>query len=352
TGGVSCYSEGKVCKLIVSSLVLHNFCVLKEIPLTEEDERCRDYTVIPIYEDHPIDQLNAGQFSAHASQLLSGQCSLQWNINAFLSFSPKKKSECFSDEEKTTLINLYSEYCNILQGTFSDSDGARLKKRKWNDILDAGTKKQSGKLVGGSDEEDELEPDEEKLLSTISKRSIYGVPGGIDTGEIKTEIRHAANDCKKPKICGTDHKGTDQPESCIATISSSMVLFDPDTIEINEEVEMYVTSDNEVIVKQRRTITPPISTPRPTPSSSKVTSARRELFANRKSAFSDGPQTKLMREQVDRLEQQVGTFKRIEQVLQEMKDIEQKKLGIMEASLTLSYMKFVAKAKKAEIGLD
>lgn len=55
--------------------------------------------------------------------------------------------------------------------------------------------------MGGSDEEDELEPDEEKLLSTISKRSIYGVPGGIDTGEIKTEIRHAANDCKKPKIC-------------------------------------------------------------------------------------------------------------------------------------------------------
>lgn len=112
-----------------------------------------------------------------------------------------------------------------------------------------------------------------------------------------------------------------------------MVLFDPDTIEINEEVEMYVTSDNEVIVKQRRTITPPISTPRPTPSSSKVTSARRELFANRKSAFSDGPQTKLMREQVDRLEQQVGTFKRIEQVLQEMKDIEQKKLGIMEGMM-------------------
>jgi len=49
TGGVSCYDEFKVCKLIVASIVLHNFCIQKEIPLLEADDEFRNLILIPEY---------------------------------------------------------------------------------------------------------------------------------------------------------------------------------------------------------------------------------------------------------------------------------------------------------------
>lgn len=68
TGGISCYHEERICKLIVSSIVLHNFCVKKEIPLTEEDRIFRDNYLIPVYEDNPYDDLTTGQISRLAQE--------------------------------------------------------------------------------------------------------------------------------------------------------------------------------------------------------------------------------------------------------------------------------------------
>jgi hypothetical protein len=53
TGGVSCYTEGKTCKLIVSSCVLQNICLTRGIPLSTEDEYFRDNTVLPNEEGLP-----------------------------------------------------------------------------------------------------------------------------------------------------------------------------------------------------------------------------------------------------------------------------------------------------------
>ena len=47
TGGFSCYKPSKVCKLVVSSVALHNICVTNSIPITEQDQHFRDQVVIP-----------------------------------------------------------------------------------------------------------------------------------------------------------------------------------------------------------------------------------------------------------------------------------------------------------------
>jgi hypothetical protein len=67
TGGISCYNEGKVCRLIIASLVLHNICIAKEIPLTQEDEEYRDNFIIPHYLNHPYDNLSDRQSTTLAN---------------------------------------------------------------------------------------------------------------------------------------------------------------------------------------------------------------------------------------------------------------------------------------------
>jgi len=47
SGGISYYSESKVCKLVVASIVLHNICIQKGIPLSPEDDHHLDFEVIP-----------------------------------------------------------------------------------------------------------------------------------------------------------------------------------------------------------------------------------------------------------------------------------------------------------------
>ena len=51
-------------------------------------------------------------------------------------------------------------------------------------------KKSIRKTGGGSDEEETLDPIQEKLLSTISQRQISGIEGGLDIHERKPEIKY------------------------------------------------------------------------------------------------------------------------------------------------------------------
>jgi hypothetical protein len=68
TGGISCYDESKVCKIILSSIILHNFCVKNKIPLSAEDEEFRDNFLIQAeYEDHPYDNFSTRLFSLLAN---------------------------------------------------------------------------------------------------------------------------------------------------------------------------------------------------------------------------------------------------------------------------------------------
>lgn len=57
TGGFSCYKAPKVCKLIVSGVVIHNICVTNKIPLSEEDEHFFDTEIQPDLEEEEAPNL-------------------------------------------------------------------------------------------------------------------------------------------------------------------------------------------------------------------------------------------------------------------------------------------------------
>ena len=62
---MSCYNETKVCQLIIASIVFHNICVSKQIPLSPEDEDFRDTYVIPNEQSEDLD-LSARELSTLA----------------------------------------------------------------------------------------------------------------------------------------------------------------------------------------------------------------------------------------------------------------------------------------------
>lgn len=126
-----------------------------------------------------------------------------------------KKAQNFSEEEVRILVEMYVENKDVILGKFNSAAGAFGKKRIWNEILEAvnavgangrtldqvkkklknlkqGTKtlavantKSIKKTGGGSDEDEELDDNQEKLLTTISTRQIHGIPGGLDIHEHK-----------------------------------------------------------------------------------------------------------------------------------------------------------------------
>jgi len=124
----------------------------------------------------------------------------------------------FTEEEETVLADLYAKNAPVLQGKFSDTEkglnipkvSMKQKQAKWREIRDAvnavgnnnrtvdhlikkiknmrsSIKKKAAsnklsfcKTGGGSDEEDPPDFVEAKILSTISRTSIFGIPGGVD----------------------------------------------------------------------------------------------------------------------------------------------------------------------------
>ena len=51
-----CYEPSKASRIIIASMVLHNYCVLNNIELLPEDANFRDNTILPelILERHDI----------------------------------------------------------------------------------------------------------------------------------------------------------------------------------------------------------------------------------------------------------------------------------------------------------
>jgi len=74
TGGFSCYKAAKVCKLIVSSIVVLNICITKEIPILKEDEVFRDQLVYDLQQEqeHPNEgpHLFEGHLTANTAENL------------------------------------------------------------------------------------------------------------------------------------------------------------------------------------------------------------------------------------------------------------------------------------------
>jgi len=131
-----------------------------------------------------------------------------------------EKAPPFTAEEITCLVDQYATHSKVLQGTFIGPAGALRKKKLWDDILKAvnavgnnnrklasirtklknmkqqtkskaaSNKTSLRKTGGGSDEEDALDSIEGKMLSTMSSRQIYGIPGGIDVHAGPSHLSH------------------------------------------------------------------------------------------------------------------------------------------------------------------
>ena len=139
-----------------------------------------------------------------------------------------EKEPHFSGEEIAALVEGYAKAKDVLLGNFQTPAGAQLKKAKWEEILNAvnavghnnrsldkvkkkitnmkqttkaiavANKKSIKKTGGGPNEEQSLDPIQEKLLSTISQRQISGIEGGLDVHEKKQEIKFPPKE-EKPK---------------------------------------------------------------------------------------------------------------------------------------------------------
>ena len=143
-----------------------------------------------------------------------------------------EKDPQFSAEEVKALVDEYFKNKDVLQGNFKNPAGAQLKRQAWDAVqvavnaaghnsrsLDKIKKKLKNmkqitkatavansksirRTGGGSDEEDSLDSNQEKLLATISKRQITGIEGGFDVHERK-EIKFTPKEeeLKCIKIC-------------------------------------------------------------------------------------------------------------------------------------------------------
>ncbi|OXA40897.1 putative nuclease HARBI1 [Folsomia candida] len=115
TGGYSCYRPSKVCKLIVSSVALHNICVTHQIPILEEDEYYRDFAIIPNLQDHPQVPPPQGPFNSTAATTRDEiAASLQSHV------VPEKtgRRPNFSEDELIALATAVKDRDNIITGQF------------------------------------------------------------------------------------------------------------------------------------------------------------------------------------------------------------------------------------------
>ena len=280
----------------------------------------------------------------------------------YFSSNRMEKTVNFTSDEVDILVDLYNKYQNILQGKFGSVSGAGLKKKKWNEILEAvntigqnnrtipqlkkkmknlrqkvkqkasDNKKSFRKTGGGSDDDDEPDEVEDKILATISATQVHGIVGGIDTHyeRLVSSETPTSLTCSKAKSVGrTDHEGTDAPRSSYGT-SSKLICFqnllddDSEAIEIQNENQearkVSINTSSTKMTKVNSDFSPvgDVSTP---------DRKRRRLGGE------DTPQMQVMREQVEHVKEQTSYLRSIDRSLQQLVEIEREKLNVMKGKL-------------------
>ena len=112
---------------------------------------------------------------------------------------------------------------------------------------------------------------------------------------------------------------------------NALVMVDPTTLLPGTAMDVVLNSTTGQVLAQ----TTPTTSSDPTfqqnlfSTPKQSTTSQKNLANRRKSNIDEGPQAKIMRQQVTAVEEQVETFKRIEIVLGEIRDIEREKLAVM-----------------------
>jgi hypothetical protein len=149
---------------------------------------------------------------------------------------------------------------------------------------------------------------------------------------------------------GADQHGTDRERTeglelgTISDFSEHRVEYRIETV--GNTISLIRPS---VFLNQEPTATTSTST---TPqSSASSTKRQKELSRKRESTFMEGPQAKIMKEQIVAVNEQVESFKRIEGILSEMNEIEKQKLEVM-SNFTNVAIKWMQGQVKSEVEDD
>ncbi|OXA41480.1 putative nuclease HARBI1 [Folsomia candida] len=208
TGGYSCYRPSKVCKLIVSSVALHNICVTHQIPILEEDEYYRDFAIIPNLQDHPQVPPPQGPFNSTAATTRDEiAASLQSHV------VPEKtgRRPNFSEDELVALATAVKDRDNIITGQFKGAKISKTTKNKaWAEVtvavnavggksrtlseiqtkhknlrtstkkIESENKREILKTGGGKSTLKSLSESQLIILEMLPSTLLNGIPGGID----------------------------------------------------------------------------------------------------------------------------------------------------------------------------
>lgn len=125
---------------------------------------------------------------------------------------------------------------------------------------------------------------------------------------------------------GEDNSQDWNPYLALTLVDNISALKNGEQVEILMDVENNVKFPSGIPTQR----TSKDDQPTPTTSKSRFpSSTRTRLTDKRKSRQDEGPQEKLMRLQVDAVNDQVDTFKRIESILGDIRDIQREKLELM-----------------------